>query len=144
MDLVLPVCAIRPKIPLVYDHSCNHKQLMPTLSVPGTWYRTSHTNHLDDQALLPVSAPSLHVSTLMITATFDDAVKPAYAARMHRDVEFLTMREVPAGHWALWEAAGEVNALVKKWVEEVVFGEAKVLGQVGQVGTEKEKKRAKL
>jgi len=80
----------------------------------------------------------------MITATYDDAVKPAYAARMHRDVEFLTMREVPAGHWALWEAAGEVNALVKEWVEEVVFGSAKVLAEAGQAATEKDRDKSKL
>jgi len=80
----------------------------------------------------------------MITATYDDAVKPAYAVRMHRDVEFLTMREVPAGHWALWEAAGEVNALVKEWIEEVVFGEVKVLGEAGQATTEKDGNRPKL
>jgi soluble epoxide hydrolase/lipid-phosphate phosphatase len=80
----------------------------------------------------------------MITATYDDAVKPAYSARMHQDVEFLTMREVPAGHWALWEAAGEVNALVKEWVEEVVFGEAKVLRPAVRTGAAKEEKKAKL
>ena len=80
----------------------------------------------------------------MITATFDDAVKPAYAARMHRDVEFLTMREVPAGHWALWEAASEVNALVENWVEKVVFGGAKVLSEAGETGAETEGKKAKL
>jgi len=80
----------------------------------------------------------------MITATFDDAVKPAYAARMHQDVEFLTMREVPAGHWALWEAAGEVNSLVEKWIEAVVFGGAKVLSEARETGAEKREKNAKL
>jgi soluble epoxide hydrolase / lipid-phosphate phosphatase len=43
------------------------------------------------------------------------------AARMGRNFDNLTKREVVAGHWALWEASGEVNEALKEWFHSQVF-----------------------
>lgn len=42
---------------------------------------------------------------------------------MERSIPQLTRREVDAGHWALWQAKDEVNAVLKEWFENVVFGD---------------------
>jgi soluble epoxide hydrolase/lipid-phosphate phosphatase len=49
-------------------------------------------------------------------------LKPEMAARMGRHFDNLTQKEVVAGHWALWEAAGEVNDVLRDWFAEQVFG----------------------
>jgi hypothetical protein len=40
---------------------------------------------------------------------------------MGKYIPRLTREEVDCGHWALWERAAEVNALVGTWLEEKVF-----------------------
>lgn len=41
---------------------------------------------------------------------------------MDKAIPNLSKGRVPAGHWALWQTPGETNAIIKKWVEGVVFG----------------------
>jgi pimeloyl-ACP methyl ester carboxylesterase len=94
------------------------------------FYRMGRINYLDELALSPpVAAPSLKQPTLMFTATYDDAVLPAFAKNMHKDVEHLTIREVPTSHWALWEGAKEINAVLEEWVTKVVLGGEMTLGE---------------
>ena len=35
----------------------------------------------------------------------------------------LTVKEVEASHWALWENPQECNEAIGRWVEDVVFGQ---------------------
>lgn len=44
------------------------------------------------------------------------------SAGMERHIPRLTRREVPAGHWALWQTAAQVNGHLREWFETVVFG----------------------
>jgi hypothetical protein len=44
------------------------------------------------------------------------------AARMGRNFDSLTQKEVVAGHWALSEAARDVNTILKEWFETQVVG----------------------
>ena len=44
------------------------------------------------------------------------------AARMGRNFDNLTRAEVVAGHWALWEAASDVNKVLKDWFNAQVLG----------------------
>lgn len=95
------------------------------------WYRTTLTNYIDDLSLHPSTLTHTHIlepPVLMITATHDDAVLPSFAKRMGNYVTHLTLREVPTGHWALWEGASEVNELLEEWIGKVVFGGEKSLG----------------
>lgn len=112
------------------------------------WYRTWHTNYTEELALEPGKRNhTLQPPVLMITASHDDAVLPAFAKRMGESVKHLTLREVPTSRksstfaisaqfitnasfldWALWEGAGEVNGIIKEWIEKVVFGQEKSLG----------------
>lgn len=41
---------------------------------------------------------------------------------MDTAVPKLTRREVPAGHWALWQTAEQTNNHIKEWIEGVVLG----------------------
>lgn len=43
------------------------------------------------------------------------------AKLMDKAVPKLTRREVPAGHWALWQTAEQTNGYIQEWFEGVVF-----------------------
>jgi pimeloyl-ACP methyl ester carboxylesterase len=96
------------------------------------FYRMGRINYLDELTLSPpLAAPSRKQPTLMITAAHDDAVLPAYAKNMHKDVEYLTLREVQTSHWALWEEPKEVNAILEEWVTKVALGGDKTIAEHG-------------
>ena len=58
---------------------------------------------------------------MFISATKDAVLKPEMAAKMGAHFDNLTTASVEAGHWALWEAAGEVNDVLNKWFQEQVL-----------------------
>lgn len=119
-----------PSCELPHLHK-NHIYLLEVLLMQTivNWYRTWHVNYTDELALEPGKRNyTLQPPVLMITATHDDAVLPAFAKRMGENVKHLTLREVPTSHWALWQGAGEVNGIIKEWIEKVVFGKVKNLG----------------
>jgi soluble epoxide hydrolase / lipid-phosphate phosphatase len=62
------------------------------------------------------------IPSLFIAGTKDAVLKPEMAARMESKFDNLTKEEVVAGHWALSEAASDVNAILKEWFETQVFG----------------------
>jgi soluble epoxide hydrolase / lipid-phosphate phosphatase len=57
----------------------------------------------------------------MITASNDSVLKPSMAAGMGKYFDNLTTREAVAGHWALWEAASDVNNILTEWFKDQVF-----------------------
>ena len=64
---------------------------------------------------------------LFIQATRDNVLLPSMSAGMERHIPRLTRRDVPAGHWALWQTAREVNAHLADWLRDVVFAPAQKL-----------------
>lgn len=63
---------------------------------------------------------TIDIPVLFIQATNDAALPPSLSEGMERFVPHLTRREVQAGHWALWQKPGEINAMVGEWLERVV------------------------
>ena len=61
---------------------------------------------------------------LFIVASKDLALGPALSKDMDKVVPNLTKREVVAGHWALIEAAKQVNEHIREWFDGVVFAGA--------------------
>jgi len=89
------------------------------LTWPGNWYRTRKVNFEEDKGLIE---RDLDFPVLFIFATKDVVLTKELSAGMARDVPHLTRREVTAGHWALTEAADEVNDHIKEWLHTVVLG----------------------
>ncbi|PGH15456.1 hypothetical protein AJ79_02433 [Helicocarpus griseus UAMH5409] len=85
---------------------------------PLNWYRTREQNYKDDLSLL---GRPLDIPVLFVLATQDQALRPALSRNMAKYVPNLTTAEVEAGHWALWQAPGECNEAIGKWIEGVVF-----------------------
>lgn len=63
---------------------------------------------------------TIDIPVLFIQATDDAALPPSLSEGMERFVPHLTRREVQAGHWALWQKPGEINAMIGEWLEKVV------------------------
>lgn len=91
---------------------------------PCNWYRTREQNFKDE---LKLDQRSIHQPTLFIQATKDSVLKPEMSTGMEAYISDLTRKEVAASHWALWHAPQEVNAFIKEWMEDVVFGKKSVL-----------------
>lgn len=66
--------------------------------------------------------PNIHVPVLFIGATRDFALPPSMALAQGRFIKNLTNKELKCSHWMVWEATDEVNAVLKEWIEGVVFG----------------------
>lgn len=60
--------------------------------------------------------------TLFIAATNDEVLKPEMSRGMEAYLSKLSRREVPAGHWALWQTPGEVNNAIQEWLDDIVSG----------------------
>ncbi|KAK1750754.1 putative epoxide hydrolase [Echria macrotheca] len=78
---------------------------------PLNYYRTHRVNFDDELELAQQGAERtrIKVPSMIVTASRDGALPPSMAANMDRHFESLVKREVDATHWALWEAAGDVN-----------------------------------
>lgn len=50
---------------------------------------------------------------------------PELSHGMEKHFAKLTRKEVPASHWALWEAPEQVNEMLKEWLNSVALGGAK-------------------
>lgn len=81
------------------------------------WYRASlvTTPSLDEPYELPADyrpmLPPITIPTLVIWGMLDEALLPANLVGLDREVEDLTVVEVPqAGHFVTWEAPDAVNA----------------------------------
>jgi pimeloyl-ACP methyl ester carboxylesterase len=101
-------------------------QAAPQLRGPLNWYRTRRLNWRDE---LPLTERRekvrFSIPALMVTSTGDKALPPAMAAAMGKYFDNPTRGEVEASHWALSEAADDVNAILGKWLSTSVMGQAK-------------------
>lgn len=92
------------------------------------WYRSSEQRYLDDlnhffsgsKTDPKKDAREIKVDqpTLYVFATNDTALPGWMNKPMDARIPRLTRATVKAGHWVLWEKPGEVNAIIKKWIEE--------------------------
>jgi soluble epoxide hydrolase/lipid-phosphate phosphatase len=92
---------------------------------PLNWYRTRKVNYEEELELLKggeertrITAPSLFIS-----ATKDESLPPWMAAGMDAHFENLVKKEVEANHWALVEAAEEVNGHIGRFLDGVLGGD---------------------
>lgn len=92
---------------------------------PLNWYRTRELNFEDEKQLIEDGKAKIEVPVLFIGATGDTALPPAMAAMMDRYLDQLTKKEVNASHWALWQAADEVNGIVGEWLAKLLPGQIK-------------------
>ncbi len=88
---------------------------------PLNWYRTRKINYEDDCGLPADQRKGVQQPSLFIQALNDAVLTPDMAKLMDKAVPKLTRREVPAGHWALWQTAEQTNGYIKEWFEGVVF-----------------------
>ncbi|KAL2011318.1 hypothetical protein VTN00DRAFT_4036 [Thermoascus crustaceus] len=91
---------------------------------PLNWYRTREINYRDELAILD---RRITVPVLFIQALRDSALPPHLGKGMSKVIPKLTVKQVDTSHWALWEKPDEVNKILVRWLEEVVF----VNGQSG-------------
>jgi pimeloyl-ACP methyl ester carboxylesterase len=119
------------KSPVMSDEELDHyvdeymKHEAPQLRGPMNWYRVRKINYEDEKRLLEERGPGvgkLNMPVLFIGATHDIALPPIMSMGMDAVVAEgkLTRREVKASHWALWQAADEVNKYVGEWLGEVL------------------------
>ncbi|KAF2768134.1 alpha/beta-hydrolase [Teratosphaeria nubilosa] len=92
------------------------------LEGPCNWYRTRRIN-FEDELRMPVEdRKGIQQPVLFIQALRDAILIPEMSRGMEDRIPRLTRGEVKAGHWALWQTPGEVNELIRAWMEGVVFG----------------------
>lgn len=104
------------------------KQPAPQMRGPLNWYRTRKINWEDEKRLEEEKGPEAHLLSmpvLYIGASEDVALPPILSMYMERVVGDMTRSEVKATHWALWEAAEEVNGIVGKWLADKVQNKAR-------------------
>jgi soluble epoxide hydrolase/lipid-phosphate phosphatase len=65
---------------------------------------------------------TITIPTLFIQGAYDDVLKPEMSKNMEAFLPNLTRGEVLATHWALTQKPVEVNAIIKKWLEDQGFG----------------------
>ncbi|MCJ1413409.1 hypothetical protein MMC19_007514 [Ptychographa xylographoides] len=78
------------------------------------WYRTREVNYQEE---LTLGKTTIECPTLFVLATQDGVLSPALARGMEQYFTRLTRQEVAAGHWALWQAAEEVNRMIQQWLD---------------------------
>ncbi|EWC44492.1 hypothetical protein DRE_06760 [Drechslerella stenobrocha 248] len=86
---------------------------------PLGYYKNRRANYDDELALRD---PIIQVPVLFLGASRDAALPPAMAAGQGKNIPDLTTRQLECSHWMAWEKKDEVNAILKVWLEERVFG----------------------
>ncbi|OIW33606.1 alpha/beta-hydrolase [Coniochaeta ligniaria NRRL 30616] len=89
---------------------------------PLNWYRTRKINYEEELELVERGRGRIAAPSLFVLATKDNALPPTMSAGMEAHFDRLERREVEATHWALVEAAAEVNGHVGRWLEGVLGG----------------------
>lgn len=83
----------------------------------GNYYRNRPANHEADKPLLSVEGGlNIKCPTLFIRALGDSIVTDDIVSKMGDNVPDLTLKNVDASHWLLWEKPEEVNGLVTEWM----------------------------
>jgi pimeloyl-ACP methyl ester carboxylesterase len=86
----------------------------------GNYYRIRQQCFTDEQALLAQGqeAISIKCPVLYIHSLADLVVTHEMTKAMVPFVPNLTMKEVEAGHWVLWQKPAEVNAFLTEWLQQ--------------------------
>ena len=87
------------------------------------WYRTSETNYGDELSIL---GKDIKIPVLFIQALNDSALPPHLGKQMAKKLPYLTVKQVNAHHWLLWERPDEMNAIIAEWLKNVVFSDGKL------------------
>lgn len=88
----------------------------PQLRGPLNWYRTRELNWKDEKPLADKGV-RLQMPALFIAASQDKALPPSMSQGMEVNFGKLERGEVEASHWALTQAAEEVNERVGQWLQ---------------------------
>ncbi|KAE8335523.1 hypothetical protein BDV24DRAFT_155977 [Aspergillus arachidicola] len=90
------------------------------LQGPCNYYRIRQQSWTDEQSLLAQGkeAISIKCPVLYVHALADLVVNSEMPKAMVPFVPNLTVKEVEAGHWALWQKPAEVNAFVTEWLQQ--------------------------
>lgn len=75
-------------------------------------------NHKEELAILD---RQIQIPTLFIQALRDQALPPHLGKSMAKHIPNLTLKQVNASHWALWEKPEEVNDIISEWLKENAF-----------------------
>lgn len=75
-------------------------------------------NHKEE---LDILDRQIQVPTLFIQALRDQALPPHLGKSMAKHIPNLTLNQVNASHWALWEKPEEVNNIISEWLKEKAF-----------------------
>jgi soluble epoxide hydrolase / lipid-phosphate phosphatase len=87
---------------------------------PLNWYRTRELNFRDEKVLANVKDFKIRCPVLYVGAKRDQALPPSMVRGMERNFEDLTVGEVDAGHWALWQRPEECNRLISGFLERLL------------------------
>ncbi|KNG87770.1 hypothetical protein ANOM_004449 [Aspergillus nomiae NRRL 13137] len=90
------------------------------LQGPCNYYRIRQQSWTDEHSLLAQGkeAISIKCPVLYVHALADLVVNPEMAKAMVPFVPNLSVKEVEAGHWALWQKPAEVNSFVTEWLQQ--------------------------
>ena len=72
----------------------------------------------------------IEMPTLYIAGKRDNVLQPSMSAGMEKTFPKLTRAEVNTAHWALWEDADGVNAIVKDWLVREVPNLEKAVSKI--------------
>jgi pimeloyl-ACP methyl ester carboxylesterase len=85
----------------------------------GNYYRTRLANFEADRPLLDIEhGVQIKCPALFVRALKDDMITSEIVGMMGVNASDLTIREVDAGHWLLWEKPRDVNACITEWMEQ--------------------------
>jgi soluble epoxide hydrolase/lipid-phosphate phosphatase len=99
---------------------------------PLNWYRTRELNFRDEKVLANEKDLKIKVPVLFVVAKNDQALPPSMSRGMERNFESLQVRQVDAGHWALWQRPEECNGLIGEFLERLLAA-----GEEGREGKAK-------
>ena len=117
--------AIKP--PLLSDEELKYyideysRRGAPEMRGGLNWYRTRQLNY-EEELELAEKGQKVQPPALFISATRDRALPPSMSQGMEEGFEDLSRDEVNATHWALVEAADDVNRIITEWLNKVLNG----------------------
>lgn len=91
----------------------------PQMRGPLNYYRVQQLNWADGLARKQASV-TIDMPALFIGASADGAVPPSLADGIGEIVRDVTIEQVQAGHWALWQAPAAINEKLTTWLTNVV------------------------